>query len=65
MPARSRAQQRFIEANPEKFGGKKKVQKEWAVSGAAFDALPDHVIKASKKKPMPEKQLRHTTRPKQ
>lgn len=59
MPVVSKAQQRFVEANPEKFGGKKKVQSEWAQSGAAFNALPEHV---GDKKPK-HKMLRHVTRP--
>jgi len=29
MPAKSKAQERFIMANPGKFGGKKKAIKEW------------------------------------
>ena len=29
MPAKSKAQERFIRANPGKFGGKKRAIKEW------------------------------------
>ena len=60
MPAKSKAQQAFIFANPEKFGGKKKVEKEWAQSGAAYDKLPEHVSSKPKEKP---KMYRHVTRP--
>jgi hypothetical protein len=61
MPAKSKKQQAFIFAHPEKFGGKKKVEKEWAQSGAAYEALPEHV---SDRKEKP-KMYRHTTRPRQ
>lgn len=47
MPAKSKAQLRFIEANPGKFGGKAKVQSEWAgpVKGKK---LPNKVAKKGK-----------------
>jgi len=57
MPVVSKAEQRFVYANPEKFGGKKKVESEWAQHGAAFRALPERVAKK------PEKLKRHVTRP--
>lgn len=56
MPVKSKAQQAFVFKNPEKFGGKEKVEKKWAVSGSAYRSLPEHV--GDKKKV-----LRHTTRP--
>lgn len=57
MPVKSKAMQRFVFKHPEKFGGKKNVEKEWAQSGTAYDALPDHVSDK------PKKRLRYVTRP--
>jgi hypothetical protein len=57
MPVESKAQQKFAFANPEKFGGAKKVENDWAQHGAAYKALPERVAKK------PEKHLRHVTRP--
>jgi hypothetical protein len=57
MPVVSRAQQKFAFANPEKFGGKAKVESEWAQHGAAYRALPARVGKKH------EKHLRRVTRP--
>ena len=57
MPVHSKAQQRFAYANPDKFGGKAKVESEWAQHGAAYRALPARVGKKH------EKHLRHVTRP--
>lgn len=42
MPAKSRAQERFIMANPDKFGGKKKASKEW-MEPAKGKKLPEKV----------------------
>lgn len=62
MPVVSKAQNAWAHspAGTKALGGKKKL-KEWEVSGAAFDALPEHVSK-HKEKP---KTLRHVTRPRQ
>lgn len=57
MPVRSKAEQAFAFANPEKFGGKAKVESEWAQHGAAYRALPARVGKKH------EKHLRTVTRP--
>jgi hypothetical protein len=57
MPVHSKAQQAFAFANPDKFGGKAKVESEWAQHGAAYRALPARVGKKH------EKHLRHVTRP--
>ena len=51
MPFKSKDQQRFLYANPEKIGGKKKLA-EWA-SATDFKSLPEKAKKftyASKKK---------------
>ena len=63
MPVVSKAQNAWAHtpAGIKALGGKKKV-KEWEVSGAAFDALPEHVGKPKIEKP---KTLRHVTRPRQ
>lgn len=42
MPAKSKAQERFIMANPEKFGGKKRAIKEW-LEPAKGKKLPNKV----------------------
>lgn len=44
MPFESEAQQRFAYANPEKFGGKKKLA-EWSAA-TDFDTLPERKRKA-------------------
>lgn len=57
MPVVSKAQQGFVFDHPEKFGGAKKVENEWAQHGAAYRALPARVGKKH------EKHVRHVTRP--
>jgi hypothetical protein len=47
MPAKSKAQERFIMANPEKFGGKKKALKEW-MDPVKGKKLPNKVAKKGK-----------------
>jgi hypothetical protein len=46
MPAKSKAQERFIMANPGKFGGKKKAIKEWLKPAGN---VPERVKHAKKK----------------
>jgi len=41
MPFKSKAQQRFLYAHPEKVGGKKAL-KEWS-SATNFSKLPEHI----------------------
>jgi len=48
MPFRSTAQQRFLEANPEKIGGADKL-KEWE-AGTDYASLPEHVPSKRKRK---------------
>jgi hypothetical protein len=43
MPFKSTAQQGFLEAHPEKIGGREKL-KEWEAS-TDFSKLPEHVAK--------------------
>jgi hypothetical protein len=44
MPAKSKAQERFIMANPSKFGGKAKAKKEW-LEPVKGKGLPNKVKK--------------------
>jgi hypothetical protein len=59
MPFVSKAQQKFLHANPDKIGGKEKL-KEWD-DATDFSTLPARKKPGPKPKSKPTKRLRHTT----
>lgn len=65
MPVTSKAQNAWAHTKEgeKALGGPEKL-KEWEVSGAAYQALPEHVAKKKKSSPN-KKTYRHTTRPRQ
>jgi hypothetical protein len=56
LPFKSAAQQRFLEANPDKIGGADKL-KEWE-SETDYANLPEHVPSKRKVKSKPKSRLR-------
>ena len=56
MPFKSAAQQRYLEANPDKVGGADKL-KEWE-AGTDYASLPEHVPTPKKRKSKPKTRKR-------